>query len=490
MNILLVSPATPETFWSFKHALRFISRKAAYPPLGLLTVAAMLPRSWALRLVDLNVRPLAPTDIAWADYVFISAMIVQEDSARQIIARCQAAGKPIVAGGPLFSTSPERFPEIEHFVLGEAEHVMPALVADLDAGHPQRTYHDPERPNLAETPLPRWDLIRFKDYATMPLQYSRGCPFNCEFCDIIVMYGRIPRVKTPVQMIRELNALVDAGWNDSIFIVDDNFIGHKVKVKEMLRALIHWREGRRSSVSFITEASLNLVDDSELLDLMIQAGFKKVFVGVETPNEESLAECAKVQNSSRDLVAAVKTMQNAGLEVMGGFIVGFDSDTHTIFERQRRFIQESGVVTAMVGLLTALPRTRLFERLKQEGRILRESTGNNLDVMLNFIPKLDREVLVDGYRGLVKHLYTPKMYYRRALTFLREYRPRGPRIHHSWYEVLAFLRSLWVMGVCTRGRREYWKFFTKSLLFHPRKFGEAMNLAIIGYHFRKVAANL
>jgi radical SAM superfamily enzyme YgiQ (UPF0313 family) len=490
MKILLVSPATPDTFWSFKHVMRFISRRAAYPPLGLLTVAAMLPRDWQLRLIDLNVTSLSDADFDWADYVFLSGMLIHESSARQVVTRCQARGKTIVAGGPLFAAGENRFPEVRHVVRGEAENIMPSLIADLLADRLQPVYQDPQRPDLAKTPVPRWDLVHFKHYATMPVQLSRGCPFDCEFCDIVATYGRVPRVKAPAQMLRELDALLDAGWNDTIFIVDDNFIGNKVKVKALLRELIVWRARREVRMSFITEASLNLVDDPELLDLMVQAGFKKVFIGLETPSEDSLIECAKVQNTRRDLVAAVNQIHQAGIQVMGGFIVGFDNDTHGIFERQRRFIQEAGVVTAMVGLLTALPATRLFERLKKEGRILRESTGNNLDAILNFVPKLNRDVLVDGYRGLVKHLYSPKVYYRRALTFLQTYRPRGPRVQCPPNEILAFLRSLWVLGVWTRGRREYWKYLTKSLVLYPRAFSEAMNLAIIGHHFRKVAASL
>jgi radical SAM superfamily enzyme YgiQ (UPF0313 family) len=490
MNILLVSPATPDTFWSFKHVLRLLSRRAAYPPLGLLTVAATLPREWQFKLVDLNVSSLSDADLDWADYVLLSAMLVHADSVRQIVDRCQAAGKPIVAGGPLFTAAPERFPAVRHVVRGEAEEIMPELIADLTAGRLRPVYQAAQRPDLAQTPIPRWDLIRFKHYATMSVQLSRGCPFDCEFCDIVATYGRVPRVKSPAQMIGELEALLAAGWKGSIFIVDDNFIGNKVKVKVLLRELIAWRSRRGVKVPFITEASLNLVDDPELLELMVQAGFKKVFIGLETPSEDSLLECAKVQNTRRDLVAAVQKIHQAGLQVLGGFIVGFDSDTHGIFERQRRFIQDAGVVTAMVGLLNALPATRLFERLKKEGRLLRESTGNNLDAIVNFVPKLNREVLLDGYRQLVKQLYTPQVYYRRALTFLRTYRPRGPRLPRPMDDILAFLRSLWLLGVRTRGRREYWKYLVKSLLLHPRAFGEAVDLAITGYHFRKVAATL
>ena len=490
MRVLLVSAATPDTFWSYKHVLSFISKKACFPPLGLLTVAAMLPKRWDLKLVDLNVTSLTDAQLAWADYVFVSAMLAQVGSAREVIARSSKLGKTVVAGGPLFTTGHAGFPEVQHFVLGEAEDVMPELVADMLSGDLKELYRCEKRPDIRQTPAPRWDLIKFKHYATMPLQFSRGCPFNCEFCDIIVMNGRVPRLKTNEQMTRELDSLINAGWTGPIFIVDDNFIGNKAKVRAFLRELIAWEQRRGIQPQFTTEASLNLADDPELLDLMVRAGFKKVFVGIETPQEDSLLECAKVQNAKRDMLTAVKTIQKSGLEVMGGFIVGFDSDKPNIFERQIKFIQEAGVVTAMVGLLQALPGTRLFSRLKEEGRILHDASGNNVEASLNFVPKLDREVLVEGYRSLVKRLYTPRMYYRRILTFLREYRPQGQGIHLSWRDVEAFIKSLWVMGIVSRGRRQYWKFLTKALLFHRRAFPEAMTLAIIGYHFRRVASAL
>ena len=488
MKVLLVSAATPDTFWSFKHIMPFLSKKAAFPPLGLLTVAAMLPREWQLKFVDLNAARLTDADIAWADYVLLSAMLVQADSARQVALRCRQKSKTVIAGGPLFTTSHDQFPEIDYFVLGEAEDLMPALVADMESGRLQNFYQSDERPDVAQAPIPRWDLIKLRHYATMPLQLSRGCPFDCEFCDIIVMNGRVPRVKAPDQMIRELESLAHAGWAGSIFIVDDNFIGNKVKVKALLRALIEWRKTNRTPFALTTEASLNLADDPELLELMVQAGFKKVFVGIETPDEASLLECGKVQNSGRDLLGSVRTIQNSGLEVMGGFIIGFDSDNPNIFEIQSRFIQESGIVTAMVGLLTALPGTRLFSRLKSEGRILAAATGNNLDGMLNFIPKLDREMLVQGYRSLVRRLYAPNEYYRRILNFLQQYKPRGPKVRPTLCEWKALLKSFWVIGVCNRGRRAYWKFLTRVLVCYPRKFPEAMTLAIMGHHFRRVAA--
>lgn len=489
MKILLVSPATPDTFWSFKHALRFISKRASFPPLGLLTVAAMLPREWNLKLVDLNARKLSDADLAWADYVMLSAMLVQETSAREVIERSRRLGKPIIAGGPLFTTGHDRFPEVQHFALGEAELIMPELVADMVAGRVKRFYQSEERPDITQTPIPRWDLIRMKDYALMPMQFSRGCPFNCEFCDIIIMNGRIPRVKTAPQMIAELEALVTAGWKGSVFIVDDNFIGNRVKARELLEAIIAWRENHKVPLIFTTEASLNLADYPELLDLMARAGFRKVFVGIETPAEESLIECAKLQNTQRDLIGAVRAIQNSGIEVMGGFIVGFDSDGPNIFQQQREFIQQSGIVTAMVGILTALPGTRLWQRLQAEGRILRESTGNNFEGVVNFVPRLDCDTLVQGYRSLVRYLYQPKNYYDRVLCFLSEFNPRSSAFW-SWPELMAVVKAMWVMGLWSRGRRAYWAFLGRVLLRHPRAFADAIALAIVGHHFRRVAQSV
>ena len=490
MNVLLVSPRTPDTFWSFSHIMPLVGRKAAFPPLGLLTVAAMLPRAWSLRVIDLNVRHLADADIQWADAVFVSAMIVQEHSAREVIARAKTHGKQVVAGGPLVTTGAERFPEVDCCVVGEAEDLMPTLVDDLASGRLQPRYEAAERPDVTRTPLPRWDLIDVRDYVTMSVQFSRGCPFDCEFCDITAVYGRVPRVKTPDQMIRELDAVLATGWRGAIFIVDDNFIGNRARAKGLLRAMIRWRESRRSRACFTTEASINLVDDPELLDLMVRAGFKNVFIGIESPQPVSLAECGKVQNAGRDLVESVRTIHHAGIQVMAGFIVGFDSDTEGIFDLQQRFIQETGVATAMVGLLTALPGTRLSTRLTNEGRMITRSTGNNLDAVLNFVPTLDPATLTEGYRRLVKDLYAPRTYYQRVMTFLHEYRPKGPRGRIHVDDLRAFARSLWVMGIRERGRREFWKFLVRSWVFHRRSFAAAVELAIRGYHFRAVAARL
>lgn len=490
MNILLVSPQTPDTFWSFKHVLKFVSKKAAFPPLGLLTVAAMLPRDWQLRVVDLNVERLTDEDLRRADWVMISAMIVHQESVRKIVAQCAAFGKRVIAGGPLFTTGHEAFPEIQHFVLGEAEEVMPQVVEDLRNNCLQHIYRAPRWPGLEQTPVPRWDLIDPRYYVTMAVQFSRGCPFDCEFCDIIVMNGRVPRTKSPARLIAELEALRRRGWKEMVFVVDDNFIGDKRRTKALLREMIEWRRRTRPEMGFFTEASVNLADDAELRSLMVEAGFTKVFVGIETPSAEALEECRKLQNRGRDLVAAVRTLQESGLEVMGGFIVGFDSDKGDIFKRQFEFIQQSGVVAAMVGLLTALPQTRLWLRLKREGRLETESSGNNTQAALNFKPKLNREFLQSGYRDLMKKLYEPRIYYQRVRTFLKNHRTTGPRLRLSWVDFKAFLKSFWLLGVWHRGRVAYWIFFWSTLLRRPGQFRQAIEMAILGYHFRRVAQEI
>jgi len=492
MRILLVAPRTPDTFWSFKHALPFISKLAAHPPLGLLTVAGMLPREWECRLVDLTVRKLHDEDIQWADYVMSSAMLVQRESVLEIARRCREAGKPVIAGGPLFTPeSPEEFPDIDTFVIGEAEELIDGLVADMQAGAVRGLYQAERYADITRTPIPRWDLIRLGDYVSMSVQFARGCPFNCEFCDIVALNGRVPRLKTPQQLLAELDFVRLRGWRGSTFLVDDNFIGNRKKVKDLLHTIIRWQRDTGWTMTFLTQASVNIADDPELLRLMVEAGFTKVFLGIETPDAESLQECQKTVNIRCDLVEAVRTIQRAGLQVMGGFIVGFDSDKPDIFERQFDFIQKAGVVTAMVELLQGLPRSRLYERLAREGRLLPgESLGGSAAARLNFEPKLDREFLLRKYRELIQRLYEPTNYYRRIRTFLEQYQPGGPSTGMSWPQVRALLRSFLLIGVIHRGRRAYWRFVVFALRHHPAQFGLAVTLAVYGYHFRKVAKGL
>jgi radical SAM superfamily enzyme YgiQ (UPF0313 family) len=386
VNILLVYPEFPDTFWSFRHALDFIGKKASSPPLGLATIAAMLPKNWHMHLVDMNIIPLTQHDLLWADFVMVSAMIVQRKSAQEVIAKAIQAGKKVVAGGPLFTSEYQNFPQVDYLVLNEAEITLPQFLTDLVHGTPQHIYMTDEYPDITQTPVPLWELVDMKQYDSMSIQFSRGCPFNCDFCNVTALLGHRPRTKTAEQIIAELDKLYALGWRRNVFFVDDNFIGNKKVLKDtVLPALIEWRKGKVGCL-FITEASINLADDQELMELMAQAGFISVFVGIETPSEESLTECHKVQNKNRNLVESVKCLQRHGLQVMGGFIVGFDSDTASIFQRQIDFIQKSGIVTAMVGLLQAPNGTELYRRLQKEGRVTGEMTGDNADGLTNIIP--------------------------------------------------------------------------------------------------------
>lgn len=485
MKTLLLYPSFPDTFWSFKHALKFIRKRSAFPPLGLLTVAAMLPDNWPKRLIDLNVTPLTEKDLAWADSVFVSAMAVQRESASQAIMRCKGAGLNIVAGGPLFTDEHGTFERVDHFVLNEAELTLPPFVRDLERGRPRRLYQTAEFADLYQTPAPLWELIDMKRYAAMSIQFSRGCPFNCDFCNITALLGHRTRHKTAAQIITELNGLYDHGWRGNIFFVDDNFIGNKKYLKaELLPALIDWHKDKKS-IRFNTEATVTLADDRPLMEMMVAAGFDSVFIGIETPAEEGLAECNKNQNKNRNLVESVKQIQRTGLQVQGGFIVGFDSDTPSIFQSQIDFIQKSGIVTAMVGLLNAPPGTRLYNRLKQEGR-LAGLMSCNTDGTTNIIPRMDLKALSDGYKRIMGHIYSPKIYYERVRTFLREYKAPKSHLPFNIHDLMAFFRSCIRLGVFGKERFQYWKLLVWTLRKRPELLSLAITFAIYGHHFRKV----
>lgn len=490
MNVLLIYPKFPDTFWSFKHALKFIHKNSSAPPLGLLTIASMLPDRWNMRLVDMNVRKLTRRDLHWADMAMISAMTVQRDSAREVIERCKSAGVKVVAGGPLFTTEAENFTAVDHLVLNEGEITLPAFLNDMACSQPKSEYRTGEFADLHITPAPRWDLINLNDYASMSIQYSRGCPFNCDFCNVTALLGHRMRLKTSRQIITELDGLYQAGWRGGVFFVDDNLIGNKKALKEdLLPALIEWRKDKEG-MTFNTEASINLADDPQLMEMMVAAGFNKVFIGIETPDESNLAECNKKQNLNRDLVADIHRIQKAGMQVQGGFIVGFDNDNPATFQRLIDFIQRSGIVTAMVGILQAPIGTQLYARLEKAGRILRNMSGDNVDGSTNIIPVMNAGLLKEQYRNLLNHIYSPQVYYQRVMTFLKNYNLPKVRVHldlkviHENFR--AFVRSIFQLGIFGKERNQYWKLFFWTLFKKPRLFPLAIEFSIYGYHFRKI----
>jgi len=487
MKILMIYPEFPDTFWSFKHALKFIHRKVSSPPLGLLTIATLLPGDWEKRLVDLNVRPLSQVDLAWADLVFISAMVVQRDSAKLIIARCKAAGKKVVAGGPLFTSEQDNFPEVDHFVLNEGEITLPLFLADLEKGNPLPVYATEAYADIQKSPIPMWQLIDFHSYDSLAIQFTRGCPFNCDFCNITALLGHQVRYKKVEQVLAELDTMYRMGWRRNVFFVDDNFIGNKKFLKQdLLPALIEWRKGKKG-YGFITQVSINLADDDELVQMMTKAGFINVFIGIETPSDAGLNDCHKSQNRNRDLVESVKHLQRSGLQVMAGFIVGFDTDTSSIFQSQIDFIQKTGIVTAMVGLLQAPHGTRLYDRLEKEGRLNNEMSGDNADGSTNIIPRMKLDELQKGYRHILDEIYSPKLYYERVKYFLDMYNPVKLVSQIELQEVLALFRSIFWIGIMGNERGQFWRLFFRTLFKDPRKFPLAITLSIYGFHFRKVS---
>jgi radical SAM superfamily enzyme YgiQ (UPF0313 family) len=487
MKILLVYPETPSTFYSFTSALEFVSKKSAEPPLGLLTVASMLPIEWDKKLIDMNVSELKDKHLEWADYVFISGMNIHKISFKKVVERCNQVGVKVVAGGPMVTFEHEEFPGVDHFILNEAELTLPQFLEDLEKDCAKSVYSSSEFPEISSTPIPQWELLDTNKYASMSLQYSRGCPYNCEFCSITILNGRKPRTKSAEHFINELEALFNTGWRGGIFIVDDNFIGNRRELKsELLPTIIEWIKKRDYPFSFSTEVSINLADDDELIRLMVEANFYGIFIGIETPNSQSLVECGKSQNLNRDLVEAVKKLQRNGLMVSAGFIIGFDNDPEDIFEIQKTFIQKSGIATAMVGLLNVPLGTRLFRRLKSENRLIETTNGNNMDSVLDFIPKMNPQELINGYKDVLKTIYSQKAYYERVKTFLNEYQPKIRSIKISVNDIKAVLKSLWKLGILEKERRYYWKLLFLSLFKHPQKFTAAMTLSVYGYHFRKI----
>lgn len=489
MNILLVYPKYPDTYWSFSYALRFISKKAAVPPLGLITVSAMLPKTWNKKLIDMNVTSLNDSDILWADYVFISAMYVQKDSIAKIIQKCLVNHTKIVAGGPLFTQEYNNYPEIDHFILNEAELTLKPFLSDIQSGNtPQRIYKTEFYADITKTPVPDYQLLNLKAYAFMNLQVTRGCPFACNFCEITTLLGHKVRMKSTEQIIQELETLYKLNWRGPVAIVDDNFIGNKKEIKkDLLPAMSNWMKKNKYPFVFNAQTSINLADDDELLTLMTQTGFNSTFIGIETPIEDSLRSCNKVQNNNRNLLQSVKKIQRAGLQVSGGFIVGFDSDIPSVFQRQIDFIQQSGIVSAMVGLLNAPKNTKLYKQLEAENRLTTEATGNNTDSSMNFIPIMNKEELIDGYHSIIHNIYSIKPFYKRARQFLLNYKGLNSGYKKLQFShVKAFFKSIFILGIVKTGRFEYWKLLFWTIFHRPRSIIEAVTFTVYGYHYRSI----
>ena len=492
MRTLLIYPEWSDTYWSFKHALPFEGKRSAFPPLGLLTAASLLHKSWGKRLVDINVRVLSRADLQWADVALVSAMLVQRESMLEVLAHCRAHGLRTVVGGPITSCMPDISMYADHVVVGEAEPLMGDLALDLERGTAKPLYRAAQLPPLESTPLPELGLINLKYYSSMAIQYSRGCLFNCEFCDVIEIYGRKSRTKTPGQIVAELEQLHRHRWRGPVFIVDDNFIGNRRKVKELLPVMADWNARHGRPFNFYTQASVDLADDTDLLRMMKDAGFTRVFLGIETPSGESLKEAGKMQNIRRSLPDSVRRIQNSGLEVLAGFIVGFDNDPEDVFDQQVNFIQENAIPVAMVGLLQAVPGTQLYRRLQEQNRIVSAGRGNNLDCRLNFIPSMDPQRLVDGYRSILQRIYRPDIYYRRVRLFLARWQPAS-RVCDQPFSVSdcrALLQSVVKQGILSRYAFSYWALFLAAATRYRQSFRVAIRLAIMGYHFQRLTQRI
>jgi radical SAM superfamily enzyme YgiQ (UPF0313 family) len=483
MHTLLVHPAFPKTYWGMEYARLLTRRSALLPPLGLLTAAALLPSDWPVRLIDMSVEPLLDEDLNWADVVFVGAMQIQQESFHEVIRRAHSLAKTVIVGGAYPTTEPEAAQDADCVVIGESEELIGPLCRDIACGTIKSRYTASNRPDVTRSPVPRYDLLRIEAYQSIGVQFSRGCPFNCEFCDIIEVFGRVPRTKTPEQLLREFDAIYTAGFRGMLFLVDDNFIGNRRAAKTMLPAVADWMRAKNYPFDIYTEASIDLASDDQLIELMLDAGFSSTFIGIETPSQESLAETQKVQNLRLDLTLAVEKLTRKGLEVMAGFIVGFDADDAGIFERQFTFIQNSPIPLAMVVILSALPGSQLWRRLENEGRLVEDWSGENFG-RANFRTRMPESVLLDGYRKLLADLYDPDAYFARCLRVLELWPSKRPSRFRFpiGYALGTLLRTIWRQGICAPYRGAFWRFVFKALWRAPHLLPRSVAHAVNGEH--------
>ena len=494
IKALMIWPKFPRSFWGFEGVLEMVPEKSVMPPLGLVTVAALCPESWELRLLDLTFDTLRDEDLLWADLVMVSSMQAQRASTLSVLSRARALNRRTFIGGPWASSEPDfLLKHADHVIVGEAEEAFAAIAEALEQGTAQALYHVVDKPDMSKSPIPRFDLLRMNAYTSMPVQFSRGCPFQCEFCDIITIYGRRPRAKSPQQVIAELDLLLKLGWGNEVFVVDDNFIGNHKLALALTKELTVWQERNKHPVSFYTEASIDLAEKPELLASMVEANFMYVFLGIETPSAEALKGSSKFQNLRGDLVTQVKKIRESGLWVLAGFIVGFDSDDETIFERQLQFIDKTAITWAMAGVLQAPPTTPLFDRMRKEGRLIEDSEATSNFSPPNFRTVLELPVLLRGLSYLLAGLYTPDAYFRRAYNSLDSWQPR-PTQHPPelpfWYNVRVFFSSMWQQGVVSNYRLSYWRFLLLAIRKwsrQPAKMWLGFMVLMSANHFLKYA---
>lgn len=488
MRILLVYPEMPDTFYALKHFIKIAGKKAAFPPLGLLTVASLLPKHWEKKVVDLNTKPLLDNDIRWADYVFLSAMNVQEESVREVLAQCKKVGTKVVAGGPLFTHEYERFDLVDHFVLNEAEITLPPFIADIESNAPKRIYQSTEFADVTSSPIPMFELINMDDYLYDIIQYSRGCPYLCDFCDVTALFGRKPRTKTPQQIIDELEAIQQCGTTQLVLFADDNLIGNKRLLKsELLPAIIEWRKKTNPSFFFATQLTVNLVDDEELMQLLADVGFRHVFIGIETPDEISLKHAHKNQNLKRNILDTIHLIHQKGFIISGGFIVGFDTDTEKSFEIQRQFIQETGIPLPIVNILKAPPGTELYERMKREKRLIKDFAFEEGDTNIN--PVMGEEKLLNGFLNVIEGIYPPEHAYQRLQQFFKHHRFTSstikikPKLKAS--DLLLILRVVYLLGIKDKHRKYFWKLILWTYKLNPKFADKAFFYGMMMYQMNQ-----
>ena len=497
VNALMVWPRFPPSFWGFEGVLEMVPEKSVMPPLGLITVAALCPSSWNIRLLDLSFEDLREEDLLWADLVMVSSMQAQRADTLDVLSRARTLGRRTFIGGPWASSEPEFLTtQADHVFVGEAEEVFAEIACQLELGTAQSIYRVKDKPDMSASPVPRFDLLHMNKYTSMSVQFSRGCPFQCEFCDIITIYGRRPRAKPPEKLIAELDALHALGWRNEVFIVDDNFIGNHKLALQLTHSLAAWQERTKRVISFYTEASIDLADKPELLASMVEANFMYVFLGIETPSAEALKGSSKFQNLRGDLVTQVSKIRESGLWVLAGFIVGFDSDDETIFERQLQFIDKTAITWAMAGVLQAPPTTALFDRMKREGRLIEDSTATTNFSPPNFKTVLPLPVLLRGLNTLLTGLYTPENYFGRAMRSLESWQPRPaqkPPELPLLYNLRVFGQSMWQQGVCSNYRLAYWRFLVTAIrkwAMQPAKMWLAFMVLLSANHFLKYARSV